>query len=258
MASMNTFKTYCQRKFPDNWEIVDKGHGLFHFRDNLVSRGNGFIFVVQEEINKFEVTLIFEDFAKELSECAEKSISDSNSPLRKLFDLYVGLTVVVHKHYIETNLDPATKKFDKWDFKLIYKKGGDTYDADNFSDILISFILYIFPYKMEAEEEGASESELLTKYERSHINRSLCLAYFGYNCKACGINLKDKYGDIARDFIHVHHLKPISESGIRKPDPIEDFVPLCPNCHAIAHLKNPPVTVEEIRIILNENGNANT
>lgn len=255
---MNTFKTYCERKFPNNWEIVDKGQGLFHFRDSLIDRGNGFLVVIQEEVNKYEVTLIFEDFAKELSEYAEKNISDSNNPLRKLFDLNTDLTVVVHKHYIETNLDPSTSKFENWDFKLIYKKGSDGYDADKFSDILISFILYIFPYKLEAEEEGASKSELLTKYERSHLNRSLCLAYHGYNCKACGINLKDKYGDIARDFIHVHHLNPISESGIIKPDPIKDFVPLCPNCHAIAHLKNPPLTVEEIQKILKENGNTNT
>jgi hypothetical protein len=255
---MNTFKTYCERKFPNNWEIVDKGHGLFHFRDNLISKGNGFLVVVQEEINKYEVTLIFENFAKELSDYAEKNISKSNNPLRKLFDLNLNLTAVVHKHYIETNLDPNTNKFEKWDFKLIYKKVSDSNEADKFSDILISFILFIFPYKLDSEDEGSGKSETLTKYERSHLNRSLCLAYYGYNCRACFINLKEKYGDIARDFIHVHHLNPISESGIIKPDPIKDFVPLCPNCHAIAHLKNPPLTVEEIQTIINENGNTNT
>jgi 5-methylcytosine-specific restriction protein A len=253
---MKNFKGYCERKFPNNFEIVDKGNGLFHFRDNLIIRGSGFLVVVQEEINKYEVTLMFEDFAKELSEYAEKSISDSKNPLKKLFDLNQDLTVVIHKHYIETNLDPASNKFESWDFKLIYRKGDSIYDSDKFSDILISFILYLFPYKLEAEEEGSSNSELLTKYERSHLNRSLCLAYYGYNCNACGMNLKDKYGDIARDFIHVHHLCPISVSGIKKPDPIKDFIPLCPNCHSIAHLKNPPLTVEEIQVKIN--GNTNT
>jgi len=255
---MNIFKTYCERKFPNNWEIVDKSHGLFHFRDNLVSRGNGFLVVVQEEINKYEVSLLFENFAKELSDYAEKNISDSKNPLRKLFDLNSNLTVLVHKHYIDTNLDPETKQFENWDFKLIYKKGRENNDADKFSDILISFILYIFPYKLDSEFEGAAKSELLTKYERSHLNRSLCLAYYGYNCRACDINFKDKYGDIARDFIHVHHLNPISKSGVKKPDPITDFIPLCPNCHGIAHLKNPPLTIEEIQTILKENGNTNT
>jgi hypothetical protein len=254
---MNILQAYCERKFPNNFEIVNKGHGLIHFRDNTINRGNGFLVVVQEEVNKYEVTLVFEDFAKELSEFAEKSISNSNNPLRSLIECNPNLISLVRKYYIETNLDPSTNQFENWDFKLIYKKSNDRYDVDKFSDILISFILYIFPYKFEAEEEGLSKSDLLTKYERSHLNRSLCLAYHGYDCKVCGINLKDKYGDIARDFIHVHHLNPISESGIIKPDPIKDFVPLCPNCHAIAHLKNPPLTVEEIQIKLKENGSKN-
>lgn len=255
---MVTLKTYCERKFPHNWEIVDKHNGLFHFRDNLISRGNGFTVVLQEETNNYEVTLNFENFAKGLSEYALKNISDNGNPLRKLFNLKADLTVVVHKHYTETNLDPDTKKFENWDFKLIYKKRDDKFDADNFSDILISFILYLFPYELEAEEEGAPSSSLLTKFERSHLNRSLCLAYYGYDCKACSLNMKDKYGDIARDFIHVHHLNPISKNGIITPDPIRDFVPLCPNCHSIAHLKNPPLTVEEIKRILINNGNTNT
>lgn len=255
---MNTLQSYCERKFPNNFEIVNKGHGLIHFRDNLINRGSGFLVVVQEEVNKYEVTLIFEDFAKELSDYAEKSISKFNNPLRSLIESNPNLISVVRKHYIETNLDPTSNVFENWDFKLIYKKNSDRYDIDKFSDILISFILYIFPYKFEAEEEGSSNSDLLTKYERSHLNRSLCLAYHGYNCNVCRLNLKDIYGDIARNFIHVHHLNPISESGTIKPDPIKDFVPLCPNCHAIAHLKNPPLTVEEIQKILKENGNKNT
>lgn len=255
---MVTLKTYCERKFPRNWEIVDKQNGLFHFRDNLISRGNGFTVVLQEETNNYEVTLSFENFARDLSEYALKRISETGSPLRKLFNLKANLTVVVHKHYTETNLDPASKKFENWDFKLIYKKENDKFDADNFSDILISFILYLFPYKLEAEEEGASSSALLTKFERSHLNRSLCLAYHGYNCKACDLNMKDKYGDIARDFIHVHHLNPMSTTGITTPDPIRDFVPLCPNCHAIAHLETPPVTVEEIQLILKNNASTNS
>lgn len=255
---MYTFKNYCERKFPKNWEVVDKGLGLFHFRDNLITKGEGFVVAVQEEINNFEVTLLFESFAKKLLAYSETQISNSKSPLRKLIDVNTNLTVVVYRHYIEMNLDPLSNKFESLDFKLIYKKLSEKSDADKFSDILISFILYIFPYKLESEEEGSSSLELFTKYERSHLNRSLCIAYYGYNCRACGINLKDIYGDIARDFIHVHHINPISGSGTVKPDPIEDFVPLCPNCHAIAHLKSPPLTIKEIQIKINENGKSNT
>ncbi len=254
---MANFKEYCERKFPKNWEIEDKGQGLFHFRDNLIDKGMGFLVVVQEEHYKYEASLVFENFAKDLFRHAESRISVELNPLRKLFDSNPNLTSTFHKHYIETNLDPDSLTFENWDFNLIYKKTNLAEDADKFSDLLISFILFIFPYKFEAEEEGGAVSELLTKYERSRLNRSLCLAYHGYNCKACRINLKEKYGDIARDFIHVHHLNPISENGLITPDPITDFVPLCPNCHAIAHLRTPPLTIEEIQKMLNKNGNTN-
>ena len=254
---MNNFKKYCERKFPRNWEIEDRGKSLFHFRDNQINRGMGFNVVVQEEINKYEVSINFENFAKDLSVHAEKIISSTPNPLRKLFESYPNLTTIVHKHYIETNLNPDSVTFENWDFNLIYKKVDENNDADKFSDILISFILFIFPYELEAEEEGAAKSEILTKYERSHLNRSLCLAYHGYNCKACNINLKEQYGDIARNFIHVHHLYPISESGKTIPNPITDFVPLCPNCHSISHLRKPPLTIEEIQNMIKKNGNTN-
>ena len=254
---MKDFKKYCERKFPGNWEIQDMGKGLFHFRDNQINKGMGYQVSVQEEINKYEVSINFEDFAKDLFKHAEKAIFTVTNPLRKLFEANKNLTTIVHKHYIETNLNPDSLTFENWDFKLIYKKTDIINDSDKFSDILISFILFIFPYEFEAEEEGSATSEILTKYERSRLNRSLCLAYHGYNCKACNINLKEKYGDIARDFIHVHHLNPIAEGGNITPNPITDFVPLCPNCHSIAHLRKPPLTIDEIQTMLKENGNTN-
>jgi hypothetical protein len=255
---MSRFKTNCEKKFPNNWIINDLGNGLFQFRDNLLVKGEGFLVVVQEEFNKFEVEINFEDFAKKLSMQAATTISEIDNPLKKILDLNSHITAVTHKHYVQTNLNPETNKFERWDFKLIFKKLEDYNNADSFSDVLISFILYLFSYSYESEEEGLAKSQISTKYERSHVNRSLCLAYYGYSCKACNINLKVKYGDIARDFINVHHLNPISTSGVIAPDPIMDFIPLCPNCHSIAHLKTPPLTVEEIKDILLNNEEDNT
>jgi 5-methylcytosine-specific restriction protein A len=52
-------------------------------------------------------------------------------------------------------------------------------------------------------------------------------------------------------FIHVHHVLPISELG---PDynlnPIEDLRPVCPNCHAMLHRQQPPLSIEALRSIL--------
>ncbi|WP_082507349.1 MULTISPECIES: HNH endonuclease [unclassified Duganella] len=50
------------------------------------------------------------------------------------------------------------------------------------------------------------------------------------------------------EFIHVHHLKPLAE--IKESyvvDPIQDLVPLCPNCHAMIHRSDPALSVETLR-----------
>jgi hypothetical protein len=255
---MSSFLTFCERKFPKNWIISDNEKGLFHFRDSQVPRGMGFIVVVQEETVRYDATLVFEDFSKELSAHAEKKLLSNNNPIRKLLESSNNLSSILYRKYAEYNLNPDTSRFENWSFNLEFRKTDPYSDADRFSDILISFILFLFPYNFEAEEEGAAKSKLITTYERSHLNRSLCLAYYGYNCMACNTNLKEKYGEVARDFIHVHHLNPISTTGLSTPDPINDFVPLCPNCHAIAHLKVPPYSIEEIKLMLKENGNTNS
>lgn len=35
-----------------------------------------------------------------------------------------------------------------------------------------------------------------------------------------------------------------------KADPIKDMIPLCPNCHAIFHLSDPPHTIDEVKAFL--------
>ena len=64
---------------------------------------------------------------------------------------------------------------------------------------------------------------------------------------ACGIDLAEKYGEKGEKFIHVHHLKPVSEVGAQyEVDPIKDLIPVCPNCHAMIHRRAPPYTIDEV------------
>lgn len=39
-------------------------------------------------------------------------------------------------------------------------------------------------------------------------------------------------------------------------DPISDLRPVCPNCHAMLHKKNPPYTIDELREIIHQNSSA--
>ena len=99
--------------------------------------------------------------------------------------------------------------------------------------------------------EGGIQRTECNKYERNPINRELCLAANGYTCKVCGFDFEKFYGDIGKKFIHVHHIVPVSTmKEARRINPIMDLIPVCPNCHAMLHRKDPPFLPEEIKRII--------
>lgn len=97
--------------------------------------------------------------------------------------------------------------------------------------------------------EGKKITFYSTKYERSKQNRDLALKIHGYNCCICDINFKEQYGDIGEGFIHIHHVKPLfSLEEEVVIDPLNDLVPVCPNCHAMIHRKKGQIiSIEEMR-----------
>lgn len=114
----------------------------------------------------------------------------------------------------------------------------------------------IFPETDNIEEniyEGARVSVNVNKYERSSMARCKCIEYHGCICNVCGIDFEKVYGEIGKGFIHVHHIKPMSE--INNEYIInykEDLIPVCPNCHAMLHRKinNRNMTVNELRELI--------
>lgn len=104
----------------------------------------------------------------------------------------------------------------------------------------------------EVYKEGKSISIIVNKYERDPAARKKCIEHFGIKCQICNFDFFKIYGDLGKDFIHVHHKKPISEIGEEyEVNPINDLIPVCPNCHAMLHRRKPAYTVEEIiRLII--------
>ncbi|MBT5153279.1 MAG: hypothetical protein HOM44_04260 [Gammaproteobacteria bacterium] len=45
--------------------------------------------------------------------------------------------------------------------------------------------------------------------------------------------------------IDIHHKEPIAEG--KRETTIDDLVPLCANCHRLAHSETPPLTVDFLR-----------
>lgn len=99
--------------------------------------------------------------------------------------------------------------------------------------------------------EGAVQRIEVNRYERDRRNRAAALAIHGYSCAACEFNFGAVYGEVANGFIEVHHVVPVSRmTAGYMVNPVTDLVPLCPNCHSVAHKRNPPFTVEEIKALL--------
>ncbi|HCX81401.1 MAG TPA: HNH endonuclease [Rhodoferax sp.] len=105
-------------------------------------------------------------------------------------------------------------------------------------------------------KEGASKRVSVNRYERNEKARLECLKHHGYNCKACGFNFEKAFGILGKQQIHVHHTVPISTLGTEyQLDPIKHLVPLCPNCHHMAHRREPPFNVTELQGMLNAAAN---
>jgi hypothetical protein len=96
--------------------------------------------------------------------------------------------------------------------------------------------------------EGSTKTVLVNIYERNPAARAACVAHYGLTCSVCAFDFATAYGEIGEGFIHVHHLKPLATIGTEYiVDPIADLRPVCPNCHAMIHRSNPPLTIEELR-----------
>jgi len=122
----------------------------------------------------------------------------------------------------------------------------DSYQFDYFPDLV---------NENEIEYEGAKMTILVNKYERSSKARENAIKYHGLSCKVCGINFKNRYGEIGEDFIHIHHLVPIHEVGKDyKINYKTDLIPVCPNCHSMLHRKinGKEPTVEELKMMINK------
>lgn len=139
-------------------------------------------------------------------------------------------------------------------------EGSTSKNLDNISNQVLLFTsIFLTPLvpeeimepdsrELQGLPEGALTKVLVNKYERNPRNRAICISFYGSVCMGCGFSFGDFYGDFAKDYIHVHHLTPVSIIGENYViNPIKDLVPLCPNCHNAVHLSNPPLSLEDLK-----------
>jgi len=135
--------------------------------------------------------------------------------------------------------------------KNLIRIGKSWYAVDGNADVSLQL-----PEELPTPEkysEGARFSVTINAYERNPKARAASIAHHGYLCATCGLDFAVIYGALGKGFIHVHHIIPIGKIGAEyKIDPIVDLIPVCPNCHAMIHRAEPPLTVEQLRNQLHE------
>lgn len=120
----------------------------------------------------------------------------------------------------------------------------------------------VLPHGDHEVPEGAKKRVEVNKYERDPGARQACIDHHGTTCTVCGLDFEMRYGEIGRRYIHVHHKTPLSQ--ITAPEnykinPIEDLIPVCPNCHAMLHKgESEPFTVEELQLQMHQAAQGNS
>ena len=108
------------------------------------------------------------------------------------------------------------------------------------------------PENTEELFEGLKRTVTVNSYERNSKARQLCVKHWKAVCAVCTFDFEKTYGEIGKGFIHVHHLTPVSQIGkAYQVDPINDLIPVCPNCHSMLHRQEPPLTIDELKTLLN-------
>lgn len=112
----------------------------------------------------------------------------------------------------------------------------------------------VYPDEVDVEieySEGKTKKVLVNSYERNPVARKKCIEHFGLNCQVCDFNFKEKFGDLGKDFIHVHHKIDIATIGNEySVNPLTDLIPVCPNCHSMLHKRKPAYSISELKAMM--------
>lgn len=95
--------------------------------------------------------------------------------------------------------------------------------------------------------EGYRQDRVLATTERDRQLVERRKQKDNFTCQVCGLRLvvNEKY------VVECHHLVPVS-LGVRETT-MEDLISLCPTCHRVAHMRQPPYLVHEIRELIRFN-----
>jgi 5-methylcytosine-specific restriction protein A len=181
-----------------------------------------------------------------ITEIKLKNLKTTNSPLAGLYEAgnifakYYASHEIPSDAQLHSDISEILKIYEA----LSYNEGLPTTQAEK-----------------ETDEEKFKGFEDLRKFRfHKRVERNVQLSkkvksFQGYRCKACDINFEDKYGQLGKEYIEAHHLKPISHlTGERvQLDARTDFTVLCSNCHSMIHRLEDPSDLNLLKSIIKNN-----
>ena len=201
------------------------------------------------QISSSDKKQIFDSYIEQILERKAKiNLKINDNSYSRISDIQ---HVQWNKFSIRITKSPVVESFEDFQEYEVIKE---------WSEITMGMMLsLLYVEQMESAVDGYSEGNvkqvLINKYERNPINRELCLAAHGYICQICGFDFEKKYGPIGHHFIHVHHLVPVSKMGDNyHVNPVTEMIPVCPNCHAMLHTSDPPLSPDELHILISKYG----
>ena len=105
----------------------------------------------------------------------------------------------------------------------------------------------------------AAEGRLLTSvHERRERNSKLVRAKKAsvyrqkgnLSCEACGFDFLAVFGERGDGFIECHHTRPIASLTDGSKTRLSDLALLCSNCHRMIHVKQPWLSLSELRTLI--------
>lgn len=104
-------------------------------------------------------------------------------------------------------------------------------------------------------KEGQKKQVFTTRYERKPQLRKQAIEIHGTSCMACGFNFEEVYGSRGKNYIEVHHVKPLSdENEESEVNPSTDLIVVCANCHRIIHRKRDKIlSLDELKSLIQKN-----
>lgn len=205
--------------------------------------------VAVEEIEDGNLPIELQGEFRHAPECRQALFSPDDAPevVPQIWDAHLLALEIA----TATNLPPAVQQlhaagvveFLREEARADLRQPGYATDPVEVTD------LNFFPELLdspEAHELGAVLKIPVNRYERDLDARTACIAYHGAACSVCRMTFRRVYDGVPPGFMHVHHVVPPTALGRGYVfDPIRDLRPICPNCHALVHMTDPPISLIE-------------